>query len=46
MTPDDIKTLAGPALAHRVILKSLARLRERTQSSVIAEALAEQEVPV
>ena len=46
VTPDDIKTLAGPALAHRVILKSLARLRERTQSSVIAEALAEQEVPV
>ena len=27
VTPDDIKTLASPALAHRIILKSMARLR-------------------
>lgn len=46
VTPDEIKALAGPALAHRIILKSMARLRERTQESVIAELLAEQPVPV
>ena len=46
VTPDDIKTLAMPALAHRVILKSMARLRERSQESVVAEVLEEQSVPV
>ena len=46
VTPDDIKTLAGPLLAHRVILKSLARLRERTQESVIAELLEQLPVPI
>lgn len=28
--PDDVKLLAVPALAHRVIVKTEARLRERT----------------
>ncbi|MXZ92528.1 MAG: MoxR family ATPase [Chloroflexi bacterium] len=46
VTPDDIKALAVPALAHRIILKSMARLRERTQESVIAELLEAQPVPV
>ena len=46
VTPDDIKALAGPALAHRIILKSMARLRERTQESVIAELLEAQPVPI
>ncbi len=46
VTPDDIKALAGPALAHRIILKSMARLRERTQESVIRELLEGQPVPV
>ncbi len=46
VTPDDIKTLAVPSLAHRVILKSMARLRERTQESVVAELLEQQPVPV
>ena len=46
VTPDDIKTLAGPALAHRIILKSMARLRERSQESIVAEVLEEQSVPV
>ena len=46
VTPDDIKTLAEPALAHRIILKSMARLRERSQESVVAELLEEQPVPV
>jgi MoxR-like ATPase len=46
VTPDDIKALAGPALAHRIILKSMARLRERSQESVVNEVLEAQTVPV
>ena len=44
--PDDLKTLAPHALAHRMILKSQARLRERTAESIIDEILAKEEVPV
>ena len=46
VTPDDIKALARPALAHRIILKSMARLRERTQDSVIGELMEQQPVPI
>ena len=46
VTPDDIKTLAVPSLAHRVILKSMARLRERTQEAVVAELLEQLPVPI
>ncbi len=46
VTPDEIKLLAPYALAHRVILKSQARLRERTSESVILEILEQVEVPV
>ena len=46
VTPDDIKTLATPALAHRIILKSMARLRERSQESVVNEVLEAQTVPI
>ena len=44
--PDDIKSLAPFALAHRVILKSQARLRERTTEDVISDVLSQVEVPV
>ena len=44
--PDDLKTLAPYALAHRMILKSQARLREQTAESIIDEILAKEEVPV
>ena len=44
--PDDLKTLAPYALAHRLILKSQTRLRERTAESIIDEILAKEEVPV
>ena len=44
--PDDLKTLAPYALAHRMILKSQTRLRERTAESIIDEILAKEEVPV
>ena len=46
VTPDDIKTMAQPALAHRIILKSMARLRERTQESVVGDLLEQQPVPI
>ena len=46
VTPDEIKLLAPYALAHRVILKSQARLRERTSETVIQEILEQVEVPV
>ena len=46
VTPDDVKVLAPFALAHRVILKSQARLRERTTDAVIEEILAQVPVPV
>ena len=46
VTPDDIKAMAQPTLAHRIILKSMARLRERTQESVIEDLLEQQSVPI
>ena len=46
VTPDDLKTLAPLALAHRMILRSQARLRERTPESIIDEILAQVRVPV
>ena len=46
VTPDDLKTLAPLALAHRMILRSQARLRERTSESIIDEILAQVQVPV
>ena len=46
VTPDDLKTLAPLALAHRMILRAQARLRERTAESIIDEILAQVQVPV
>jgi MoxR-like ATPase len=46
VTPDEIKTLAPLALAHRVMLKAQARLREHRAESVIQEILAQVPVPV
>lgn len=43
--PDDVKKLAGPVLAHRMILKPEYRLRKETAASVVEEILGEQEVP-
>ncbi len=42
--PDDVKALAGPALAHRLILQPQARLKDLAATTVIAEVLAS--VPV
>jgi MoxR-like ATPase len=46
VTPDEIKALAPYALSHRVILKSQARLRERTPAAIIGEILDQVQIPV
>ncbi|MDP9265517.1 MAG: MoxR family ATPase [Chloroflexota bacterium] len=44
VVPDDVKALAGPTLAHRLILQPQARLKDLAATSVVAEILAS--VPV
>jgi MoxR-like ATPase len=44
--PDDIKRMAQPVLAHRLILRPESRLRKVTPASVINEILTEVSVPV
>jgi MoxR-like ATPase len=41
-----VKALAGPVLAHRLLLTPQARLRGGTADSVLAELVAELPVPV
>ncbi len=44
--PDDVKALAVPVLAHRLVVAAPARLRGATAASVLAEILDAEEVPV
>ena len=44
--PDDVKALAGPLLAHRLIVSADAAMSGRTSESVLAELLNEVPVPV
>ncbi len=44
--PDDVKELAPPVLAHRLVLDQEARLRGRTPQQVVGDVLARLEVPV
>jgi MoxR-like ATPase len=44
--PDDVKRLAIPVLAHRIILKPESRLRKRTAQLVVQELVADARVPV
>ena len=44
--PDDIKLLAPYALPHRMIVKSQARLRDRSAEDVVSDVLSQVEVPV
>ncbi|PKB78964.1 MAG: hypothetical protein BZY88_15710 [SAR202 cluster bacterium Io17-Chloro-G9] len=46
VTPDEVKRLASFALGHRIILKSQAKLRERTPDDVISDILSQIPVPV
>ncbi|MSQ13500.1 MAG: MoxR family ATPase [Dehalococcoidia bacterium] len=44
--PDDVKFLAEPALAHRLVLTPQVRLRNVTAEQVVTEVLAAEPVPV
>jgi len=44
--PDDVKTLAGPVLAHRLIVSTEARLRGRAKEAAVEEIVAQVRVPV
>ena len=46
MTPDDIKALAVPVLAHRLSVESGARLRGVTAAAIIGEILDTVTVPI
>jgi MoxR-like ATPase len=43
--PDDVKTLALPVLSHRIIVKTAARLRGRSEEDIIREILSTVPVP-
>jgi MoxR-like ATPase len=43
--PDDVKNLAVPALAHRLIVKTEARLKGRSAETIISEILSSVPVP-
>jgi len=45
VTPDDVKTIAGPALAHRLILKPDPWIRGVRTATVLADVLAQVPVP-
>jgi MoxR-like ATPase len=45
VTPDDIKLLAQPALAHRIVMQPSARMAGRDGRDVVAEALRQAPVP-
>jgi len=44
-TPDDVRQMAGPVLAHRLVLDTKARYSGTTKESVIDELLGRVEVP-
>ena len=45
-TPDDVKKMAQPVLAHRIILKPESRLRKKTPAAVVNELVGDARVPV
>lgn len=44
--PDDVKRMAQPVLAHRIILKPESRLRKQTPAKVVAEMVSDARVPI
>ncbi|HEY1330035.1 MAG TPA: MoxR family ATPase [Actinomycetota bacterium] len=44
--PDDLKALAQPVLAHRLVLSTDARIRDRRAEDILAEVIAQVPVPV
>jgi MoxR-like ATPase len=43
--PDDVKALAGPVLAHRLMLTPEAQLQGADAASIVADVLASVPVP-
>ena len=46
VTPDDVKQLGEPALAHRLILTTTSRLRGSTAEQIVGEVLSSVPVPI
>jgi len=44
--PDDVKAMAHPVIAHRLVLNSNTRLRGRATDEVLEEVIAEVAVPI
>ncbi|AMV29669.1 ATPase family associated with various cellular activities (AAA) [Gemmata sp. SH-PL17] len=44
--PDDVKRMAQPVLAHRLILKPESRLRKRTAVAVVKDLVDDAKVPI
>jgi len=44
--PDDVKKMAQPILAHRLILKPESRLRKRTAPAVVKDLVDDTKVPI
>jgi MoxR-like ATPase len=44
--PDDVKRMAQPVLAHRLILRPESRLRKKTPAAVVNELVTDARVPV
>ena len=44
--PDDVKKMAHPVLAHRLILRPESRLRKRTAAAVVTDLVADAKVPI
>jgi MoxR-like ATPase len=44
--PDDVKKMAQPVLAHRLILKPESRLRKRTPAAVVHDLVMDARVPI
>jgi len=45
VVPDDVKSLAGPVLAHRLVLRSSAMVEGTSKEAVVEDVLAEVDVP-
>jgi MoxR-like ATPase len=46
VTPDDVKRMVQPVLAHRVILRPESRLRKVTTAALLHEIVSDVRVPV
>ena len=46
VAPDDVKRMAQPVMAHRMILRPESRLRKKTPASVVNEIVGDARVPL